>query len=186
LSSHSISVVRKSASRQIAAAEAAGAVVLDVTSKGPQPWLQFSPFYPHRGIPVPMSDGYTTASVEGAWQGLKVFESASVDLSKMRVTNMQGLKRTGRKYGRVRGHRAGVSSPSLLGYLEARQELYLPMYRWVLDNRVSGLVQQIRQMLSESDVVLLDYETNGDVHDLSSPLSHAQLVKAHVEGSWPA
>ena len=29
------------------------------------------------------------------------------------------------------------------------------MYRWVLDNRVSGLAQQIRQMLNESDVVLL-------------------------------
>jgi hypothetical protein len=133
-----------------------------------------------------MSEGYTTVSVEGGWQGLKVFESAGVDLSKLRVTNMQGLKRTGRKYGRVLGHRAGVSSPRPLGYLEARQKLYLPMYRWVLDNRVAGLVQEIRQMLSDGDVVLLDYETNGDVSDLSSPLSHAELVKAYVEDRWPA
>jgi hypothetical protein len=109
-----------------------------------------------------------------------------VDLTKMRVTTMQGLKRTSRKYGRVLGHRAGVSSLRLLGYLEARQELYLPMYHWVLENRVSELVEQIRQMLDESDVVLLDYETNADVQDLSSPLSHAQLVKAYVDGHWPA
>ena len=35
-------------------------------------------------------------------------------------------------------------------------------------------------------VVLLDYETNGDVEDLSRPLSHAALVKCHLEGEWPA
>ena len=35
-------------------------------------------------------------------------------------------------------------------------------------------------------VVLLDYETNGDVEDLSSPLSHAALVRYYLEGKWPA
>ena len=109
---HPLTVVRRSASRQIAAAIAAGSTVLDVTSRGAQPWVQFSPFYPHRGIPVPMSAGYTTYSVEGAWQGLKVFETHGVDLSKLRVTGMKDLKRTVRKYGRVLGHRAGVSSPN--------------------------------------------------------------------------
>jgi hypothetical protein len=159
--------------------------VLDVTSKGPQPWVQFSPFYPHRGIPVPMSEDYTTASVEGAWQGLKVFETASTDLSKLRVTDMHGLKRTERKYGRVLGHSAGVGSPLLLGFVEARRKLYLPMYRWVLENRVSDLVAQIRETLARNDVTLLDYETNADVNDASAPLSHAQLIVAYLEARWP-
>jgi hypothetical protein len=34
--------------------------------------------------------------------------------------------------------------------------------------------------------VLLDYETNGDVEDLSRPLSHAALVKHYLEEKWPA
>jgi hypothetical protein len=31
------------------------APLLDVTSRGPQPWVRFSPFYPHGSIPVPFS-----------------------------------------------------------------------------------------------------------------------------------
>ncbi|MEH1804752.1 DUF6939 family protein [Nostoc sp.] len=28
------------------------AVIIDVTSRGSEPWIRFSPFYPHAGIPV--------------------------------------------------------------------------------------------------------------------------------------
>jgi O-acetyl-ADP-ribose deacetylase (regulator of RNase III) len=49
-----------------------GALILDVTSKGEEPWVRFSPFYPHGGIPVPNSPGTFAQSVEGLWQGLKV------------------------------------------------------------------------------------------------------------------
>ena len=49
------------------------ATMLDLTSRGPQPWVRFSPFYPHCGIPVPFSPGYVSATVEAVWQGLKVF-----------------------------------------------------------------------------------------------------------------
>lgn len=48
--------------------------MLDVTSKGPEPWQRFSPFYAHGGIPVPFSVGLAGVSIEGIWQGLKVFE----------------------------------------------------------------------------------------------------------------
>jgi hypothetical protein len=34
-------------------------------------------------------------------------------------------------------------------------------------------------------VVLLDDETNGDIEDLSRPLSHAALVALYVQGRWP-
>ena len=51
--------------------------ILDLTSKAAEPWVRFSPFYPHGDIPVPFSAGRTAQSVEGIWQGLKVFESAS-------------------------------------------------------------------------------------------------------------
>ena len=30
------------------------------------------------------------------------------------------------------------------------------------------------------------YGTNGDVEDLSTPLSHAALIKRHIEGDWPS
>ncbi len=171
---------------QIAKRHGEDAVILDLTSKGPEPWVRFSPFYPHGDIPVPFSEGVVSQSVEGAWQGLKVFESQDVDLSKMAVTHMRGIKRTVRRLGAVRGHRRGVRGEELLGYLEARWELYLPMYLWVLENRLQEEVGRLREAAQgERAVVLLDYETNGSVVDLKKPLSHAALVKRYVEGRWP-
>ena len=162
-----------------------GALVVDVTSKGPDPWVRFSPFYPHGGIPIPNTPDRTAVSVEGLWQGLKVFEREDIDPSKWQVTTMRGIKRSGTARGAVPGHRHGVGSDVLLGYRDARHAIYLPAYRWVLENRLAAEVGQLRESARNRTVVLLDYETNGDVDDLSSPLSHAALVKCFVEGSWP-
>lgn len=162
-----------------------GATILDVTSRGPSPWVHFSPFYPHGAIPVPFSPGVTGASVEGIWQALKVFETSDVDSSKLAVANMKGLKRTSRKNGRVLGHRAGLEGDVLLSYLDARKQIYLPCYLWVLQNAVISEVEELRKLSSTNDLVLLDYETNDDIFDLRRPLSHAGLIKRFIENNWP-
>ncbi|NNJ27531.1 DUF6939 family protein [Alienimonas chondri] len=176
------------ASRRKAAAtierEFPGATVLDLTSRGSAPWVRFSPFYPHGGLPVPFSPGVTAESVEGVWQGLKVFETADVDPAKFAVSSMKGLKRTVRRFGPVRGHRRGVGGTDLLDYAAARRAIYLPTYRFVLENRVADLVEDLRALCDRGPVVLLDYETNGDLNDLSKPLSHAALVAKWVRGEW--
>ncbi|MFJ9774384.1 DUF6939 family protein [Kitasatospora sp. NPDC101157] len=159
-----------------------GAEIIDVTSKAAEPWVRFSPFYPHGGIPVPFSEGVTSQSVEGIWQALKVFRDSDVDPAKLGVTTMKGLKRTVRRYGPVRGHRTGLEGDRLLSYEIARRRIYLPAYRWVLEHRVADLVEQLR---TKDDVVLLDYTTNGNVTDPTSPLSHAALIQLHIEGRWP-
>ena len=161
------------------------AEILNVTSRGDEPWVRFSPFYPHGDIPVPLSPGVTASCVEGIWQALKVFETADVDPAKLSVTTMTGLKRTTRRLGRVLGHRTGLGGDRLLPYLDARRAIYLPAYRWVLENRLADEVARLKQLATTKDVVLLDYETNGDVNDLSRPLSHASLVAAYVRGEWP-
>lgn len=162
-----------------------GALFLDVTSRGVAPWVRFSPFYPHGDLPVPFSPGLTAQSVEGIWQGLKVFEHADVDPGKFAVSSMAGLKRTVRSFGRVRGHRRGVGGEELLTYRDARFDIYLPTYRFVLETKVPDLVDELRTLARRKTVVLLDFETNGDVEDLSRPLSHASLVARFATGSWP-
>jgi hypothetical protein len=161
-----------------------GATIIDLTSKGEEPWVRFSPFYPHGGIPIPNSSA-TAASVEGLWQGLKVFEKEDIDPKKWSITTMSGIKRSGKSRGQVLGHRLGIESETLLGYLDARRQIYLPAYRWVLENRLQEEVKQLRAIAESNDLILRDYETNGDVNDLSSPLSHAALVNMWLEGSWP-
>lgn len=60
----------------------------------------------------------------------------------------------------------------------------LPTYRWVLDNCLQDELEQLREIAVEWTVVLLDYQTNGDLDDLSTPLSHAALVKRYLEDTW--
>jgi hypothetical protein len=162
-----------------------GAVILDVTSRGPEPWIKFSPFYPHGGIPVPFWPGTYSKSVEGVWQALKVFEREGVDLARLDISTMRGLKRSGRSRGKVRGHQKGTTGGPLLDYLAARQLIYLPCYKWVLDNVLPRELALLEEQLRKGPVVLLDYETNANLHDLSRPLSHAALIRSYVEQHWP-
>lgn len=161
------------------------AMIIDVTSKAQDEFVKFSPFYPIGGIPVPFTEGLVAVSVEGIWQGLKVFEDADVDTTFFSKRDMKNMKRTTRKYGSCLGHRKGVHGEELLGYLTARKEIYLPCYKWVLENKLQKLVTAIRIISKNKPVVLLDYNTNPDVYNAKSPLSHASLIKAYIEGNYP-
>jgi uncharacterized protein DUF6939 len=61
---------------------------------------------------------------------------------------MKGIKRTVRRLGAPLGHRA------------------------------AGLITRLRELASHQAVVLLDYTTNGDITNLSTPLSHAALTRS--------
>ena len=88
---------------------------------------------------------------------------------------MQNLKRTVRKYGMPKGHRKGINGSELLDYFTARMLIYLPSYKWVLDNvpEVKDVIEKIKERAKTHDIVFLDYNTNIDFQDTSSPLSHA-------------
>lgn len=161
------------------------AIIADVTSKATDALVKLSPFFPHYGIPVPFSEGYTASCVEAVWQGLKVFEGADVDTSLFSNGTMKNLKRTVRKYGKPLGHRKGVDGTELLGYIEARKLIYVPTYKWVLENKVSWIIDRLREASRTKTIVLLDYNTNCDIDDAGKPLSHAFLVKAYAEGLYP-
>jgi hypothetical protein len=161
------------------------AKILDVTSKAATGLVKLSPFYPHGDIPIPFSDNRKAASVEGIWQALKVFESVDISESMFLNDTMKDIKRTVRKNGRILGHRKGVTGTELLNYLDARINIYLPSYLWVLENKVTDIVERLRVVSQNEDIVLLDYETNCDVLNTEKPLSHAFLIKAYLENHYP-
>ena len=162
------------------------AILADVTSGAKDGLVKLSPFYPHGGIPVPFSEGYTATCVEAIWQGLKVFEGSDVDTSLFLNDTMKGLKRTVRRFGKPLGHRKGVNGTELLGYIEARKQIYIPTYKWMLENKVANIIERLKTACDEGKtIVLLDYDTNVDVENARKPLSHASLIKAYVEGIYP-
>ena len=162
-----------------------GAIIADVTSQATDGLVKLSPFYPHGDIPVPFSEGYTAASVEGIWQGLKVFEQEDIDLSLFTNTSMKQLKRTVRKHGPVLGHRKGVKGTEILEYVEAKHQIYIPTYRWMLEHKAMYIIERLRKASQTQTIILLDYNTCCEVDDPTKPLSHAYLVKAYAEELYP-
>lgn len=185
-----ITVVNKKRKIESILKEYPGAFILDITSSSPYHYGQLlSPFYPHRNIPIPgESRGMTATCVKAIWQGLKVFEGADIDLQLFRNDTMKNIKRTVRKFGRPLGHRFGVFSKIILSYSEARRYIYIPCYKYVLDNvpEVHRIVEKIKEKAEKSDIVLLDYNLNHDNRDITRPLSHAELVKMYIEGRYPS
>ena len=100
---------------------------------------------------------------------------------------MKNLKRTVKRFGKPLGHRKGITGKELLNYFDARMLIYLPSYKWVLENvdEVKNVILKIKERNETHDIVFLDYNTNIDFRDISSPLSHAGLVKLYVEGNYP-
>ena len=170
-----------------------GAQIIDVTSKSNNEFVRLSPFFPIGGIPVPFSSEEEAETVEGIWQALKVFEKEGVDVEKLYNRRMTGLKRTETKLGKCLGHQKGLHSEELLDYIDARKEIYVPAYNWMLEHRCWNLVLRIKEMCVEGVVVLLDYDTNTDIENASKPLSHASLIIKAVErlltdeekAAWP-
>ncbi|KAI9011059.1 hypothetical protein BC832DRAFT_321041 [Gaertneriomyces semiglobifer] len=161
-----------------------GCTIIDVTSKAALPWRKFSPFYPHKGIPVATDNEKLGTTVEGIWQGLKCFANESTDASRLQIDNMKGLKRSATAArGRILGHsRTFAGERPLLSYLDARKQIYLPAYLHVL-RTLQEEVQELQALARKGPLILLDYTTNTDVEDCSKPLSHAGLVKAYLEGN---
>ena len=161
------------------------AIIADVTSNAKDGLVKLSPFYPHTGIPVPFSDGVTAECVEGIWQGLKVFENEGIDMAMFRNNTMKNIKRTVRKHGRVLGHQKGVYSSEILDYVTAKHQIYIPTFKWVLENKVAHIIERLKNASIDKTIVLLDYNTCCDVDSNTKPLSHAYLIKAFVEGIYP-
>jgi hypothetical protein len=162
--------------------------ILDITSTSETKYAKLlSPFYPHGDIPVPFSPGVYATCVEAIWQGLKVFQTADIDTEMFKNDTMKGLKRTVRRFGTPLGHRKGIYGKELLNYCDARMQIYIPTYKWVLDNvpSVRNIISRIAERAKTHDIVFLDYNTNIEFRDITSPLSHAGLVKLYIEANYP-
>ena len=160
-------------------------IIADITIEAKNNLRRLSPLYPHGEIPIPNS-GYATAnSIEAIWQGLKVFENEDVATNFFTKKNSKGFKRSLQNSGKLLGHRYGVNGLEILNYTDACRRILIPTYRWVLDYKVQDIIIRLRNASKTKTIVLLDYNTNFDIHNYEEPLSFAYLVKAYAEGLPP-
>lgn len=149
----------------------AGSVVIDVSSYADPPFCTLSPMWVHGGVPVPGMPGTTSDTVEGVWQGLKVIRGKTAP----RYFRGPGMKRG----GKPSGHQFGKA---LLGVVDARRQIYVPTYEWMVEHRIDTAV--IEQLLATArrgvTQFVHDVGDNGDPNDTTQPLAHAAVLVRYL------
>lgn len=170
----SIVVINKRHKKQIAQLEKEGALLIDVTaSSDSETFRKFDPSYPHGDIPVPSlckDEAIFAMSVEGIWQGLKVFQCQGIDASKFRVRTMKGIRRCANDTrGALLGH-VLYASEEVLSAQQAHEAIFVTAYKHVLETRLQNELLLLKGLVDEGHtVVLLDMDD-----------SHASLIARSV------
>mmetsp|Transcript_41551 Transcript_41551/g.96999 ORF Transcript_41551/g.96999 Transcript_41551/m.96999 type:complete len:145 (-) Transcript_41551:76-510(-) len=143
-----------------------------------------------------MSSQMQSCTVEGIWQGLKVFEKEDgkregYDITKFQIMDMKSIKRTKKRKGikDILGHYNGEDEEGnykpFLDYIEARKKIYLPVYKGFLETHCKERVNELRILAQNEKIALVDYYTNGDVTNEKTPLLHAALIRLYLMGEYP-
>lgn len=141
---------------------------IDVSSHGRPPYKLLSPFShdSEYKIPVPGSEHIRADSVEGIWQGLKIF-NGSHDPSLF-------TGRPHKKKGKPEGHLYGKE---VIAYVDARKNIYVPAYIYhAINNALPKAWPDLEQMLKDGNAVLHDVETNGSIENPMRPLAHSAIL----------
>lgn len=173
-----IELINRRNKKQIAKMIEDGWFVLDVSNRSEHPtWQKFSPRYPHGDIPVPGRDGTTAVTVEGIWQGLKTFkEGSGIDTSKFNSKTSGGVARSKRKYGEIAGF---LVADALIDEANARLNVFLPAYKWVLEHKLGVEMQAILDQLRlGKNILLIDHNVGEDINDVTKRFSHAAIIKS--------
>lgn len=154
----------------------------DVSSKSKQ-FSSFSPFNNLDNIPHPCSKDILCKSVECIWQGSKVFslENPAPDyfvlFGKKSFMKNKGKKPLGTWAG---GH------DIITNVGDARRTVYIPAYRWVLDNRLRLQVKRILKIARSHQrkrMYLYDFNDNFDV-DNPAPLAHCSVLAQYLNEKY--
>ena len=160
-------------------------IIIDVSSKAKSVFAQLSPEYLHDGIPVPNSGWLTANSVEGIWQGLKVFEKEDIDRSCFEYDSINNQRRTTLDCGKMLGHRFGTNGIEILNHTDAERRIFIPTYRWVLDYKLQDVISYLRNLNNFKTIVLFDGNFNDELDNCNDHISHVYLLKAYLEGLPP-
>lgn len=173
-----------------------GAKLIDVTTRGKSP---FSPMYNPCDYPI------RATRMENAWQYSKVYEEHDDNgkpNKKWYEWREKGLKKPwADRYPMGKGHKPLYAWMELeffhmmskyrtrpMGYIEARHDLYIPLYKNMLKN-VEKELEQLTKLCSMTDVALWDYD--GYLTDdsfatiLNNPdkkMGHAFVLREVIKG----
>ena len=145
-----------------------GCLIIDVSSNSTdEMYKKFSIDYCHEGgVPVPGKDVIARSI------GSFVRKSSIYELSCDKKNTVK----------RIVGCRI---DNEMLSLSQARESYFIPMYKWVLENKVHDLCKKLRQISQSRVVILLDDSCNHDIDKVSERLSYAFVAKEYIDGLSP-
>jgi hypothetical protein len=131
----------------------------------------FDPMFPHGGIPLPDSKGYTKGLVSDTVQG--VWESLAVVDNNIDSACLHGIPRS-----RSSPSCSWAYDKNLIPWEEARQNIYIPTYLWMFENKIPKEIKISFFNIAKTDVVVYFYDKseNPDPLRRTNDFSHAFLV----------
>ncbi len=150
---------------------------VDISERAEAPWDRFDPWYEHGQIPVPGFWGMQSVTVAGIMESMKCIGEEG-KRGKISLGYLVGGRRT-REI--PEGHwMTGYQVKSSRGDLtQARRDVFVPAYQWVLRNKVSEQVARLRVLGQKDDVAIYDGLENADLED-PRPLSYGALLCAYL------
>jgi hypothetical protein len=142
-----------------------GAIVIDTTSRSSNWSRGLSPFFVG---PIPLYDGYEAKNLENAWQFAKVYPhhigSDDVPTPEYFKWAIQGWSDSfAHRYpmGKSATPKFSWFAGKKMGYIEARKEIYLPLYRDAVATtsafqKLTGIF--LEAGMSGIDIILRDFD----------------------------
>lgn len=140
-------------------------IVIDLIGNQYSSLSILSPYYLHGGIPIPYSLSVCGKSVFDVWETLRVIDNGAQK--------------------KVAKFRKGVGVNEYWDLAGARRNILIPVYGWMLENKVFKHIQYLRRMSTTTDIVILDKSTNCEIDNTDMPLSISYLLKSYLEGHGP-
>lgn len=142
-------------------ADPEGAPTFNVTTRGPAPWRLLSPMLLG---PVNLVNGVTAQNVENAWQYSKVYpghhENGFVTNEYWHWAFAGWKKARADRYPMGKGAKPDFSlwDGEWLGYIEARKQIYVPLYRHAVISHCPLLLTELWRLSKQSDIVIQDFD----------------------------
>jgi len=124
----------------------------------------FSPFYPHGNIPVPGKRDVFSQTVEGIWQGLKVFERNVSTERMFEATDIEDFEEMNEIFGKFKFK---YNNTIIENDHHAKTLIYDTSYNWVLENKLKNECKTLKAF--NKIILVVDNQTY-----------FAELLKKHL------
>jgi hypothetical protein len=152
----------------------------------------FSPFMNQGTIEF---HGLKSHNVENMWQGTKTYGQYVNNYSDWKLWRDGILGDTkAHRYPMGKGARpefSYIKSLGKLGYIDARMQIYIPIYRQKLDKFCQRQIQSVVDILTLTDVWLFDFDgylTDRSLDEVfadpASKAGHAFVIKQYIEDNY--